>query len=111
MDDYQFLFTPQPEPEPDRNGTLEMVARYATFFCLGVFVAHLVRIFAELQPLFWILALAGLAWLVYAIRVQRSVKLMGIAAILVAALIAGYWDGLVHGIGQGVSNLEKEVTQ
>lgn len=110
MYDHRFLFTPEPESEKTTDDrTLEHITRYASFFCLGVFVAHLVRVFSELQPLFWILAFTGLGWLGYAIKVKRSIRLIGIAAIVIAALVAGHWDGLVHGTAQGLANIEEAI--
>lgn len=89
--------------------TIKTITRHSAFFALGIFVSQLVRVIPELQPLFWILALSALVWLVYAIRAKQDIGLMAIAAIVVAALLAGHWDGLFHHTAQGLANLEEGI--
>ncbi len=95
--DYEPYLEESQDFQPAGDRPLETATRYGSFFCLGVFVTLLVRLFGELQPLFWILAIAGLVALAFAIQATRRLELIAIAAIVGAALLAGHWDQLVHG--------------
>lgn len=102
-------YFPQQEPEPQQELDLKTITRYSAFFALGVFIAQVARVWPELQPFFWIVTLVGLGWLGNAIRVKQDIRLMAVAAVVIAALLAGHWDGLFHNTAQGLANLREGI--
>lgn len=106
------MFDPSPylpEPEPRSDRVLETVTRFAAFFATGILVTQLVRLFGELQPFFWIVCIAGLIALGVAVHLTRKPELIAVAAIVVAGILAGYWDGLAHGATQAANQIEEGI--
>lgn len=99
------------ETEHKANSSLEAVTRYSAYFGLGVFVTFLVRSFAALQPLYWIVAIGGLLALAAAIHLTRRVQLLAVAAIVLAAMLSGHFDGFTYRATQAINQIEGAVTR
>ncbi|HEY9909328.1 MAG TPA: hypothetical protein V6D18_17195 [Thermosynechococcaceae cyanobacterium] len=96
----------EPEEQP-ADLTLEAATRFATWFSLGTAVTLLIRLLPALQPFYGIIGVAGLVGLALAIHFSRNVKLIAIAVLLVAATLAGHWDGLTHTAQQSSQQLQE----
>lgn len=88
-------FSIESEEQPI-NPALEVATRFAAWFSLGTAVTLLIRLLPALQSFYGIIGVAGLVGLALAIHFSRNAQLVAIAVLLVAATLAGHWDGLTH---------------
>lgn len=98
--DHSYTLLPQAndpiEADVDRLDGIDIVTRFCAWFTVGIAVTLLIRLLPSLQPFYWILVIAGMTSLVISLYFTRNVRLLAIAALLIAITVAGHWDGLSH---------------
>lgn len=86
---------------------LDPITRFAAWFTVGIAGTFLIRLLPALAPFYWILAVAGIAGLAIALHITRNVRLLALAAMLVAATLAGHWDGLAQAANQANQRIQE----
>ena len=97
------------QPEDDRPDSIDILTRFCTWFTVGIAATFLIRLLPALQPFYWILAIAGITGLAIALYFTRNVRLLAISALLIAATLAGHWDGLSHQAQQTADQLQEVI--
>lgn len=106
FDPYQVVGDDQ---QPELPDTLETIVRFCGLFCFGVAATFIIRLIPLLQPLYWLVVVLGLVWMAIALWMNRSVRLIALALLVVAATVAGHYDGLVHGATQTIGTIERAI--
>lgn len=95
------------EEEADFSDAWDTLTRFAAWFTAGIALTFLIRLLPALQPFYWILAIGATVALAIALYFSRNVRLLAIAALLVAATLAGHWDGLSYQAQQTTNQLQE----